>query len=231
MAVKERPLILRPWEIRALETGRLSQVRRVIPQIPTDDDSECEGLCEHDGLWVFACGYDDDEGWYERLRCPFGQPGDRLWVRETWQDWCPIWSGHWCGCGSKEMRAEKHQVAYRATQSGICYMDAGGRTHENVMPLKWRSSTHMPRWASRYLLEVVKVRAERVQEISEADAIASGCDPDWSKAVYETCQHPQCLGYHHGAKWHFVDLWDADNPDHPWQDNPWAWVATVRRVK
>ena len=86
------------------------------------------------------------------LKCPYGAPGDRLWVRETWD-------------------TDGKTIAYRATTP---------ETTTDPEPMRWRPSIHMPRWASRLTLAVTSVRVERVQEITEADARAEGIEPQRS---------------------------------------------------
>lgn len=150
-----------------------------------------------------------------RLPCPHGAVGNRLWVRETWQDWCPIWDGHWCGCGSQEMREKTHRPAYRAT------IDERGE------PLRWRPSIHMPRWASRITLEISEVRVQRLQEISEDDAATEG-------ATRDTEQNIRKWGYDQTMRMAFADLWDSINgkrPNASWDSNPLIWAITFRRLK
>lgn len=138
--------------------------------------------------------------------CPYGQPGDRLWVRETWQG--PLID--------EELEEEFHQspdyfkkpefCAYRATDT-LDAINADGEA------LGWRPSIHMPRWASRILLEVTSVRVERLQDISEADAEAEG--------------PPK-----HFNSWrdNFCALWQKINGDGSWDANPWVWAIEFNRM-
>ncbi len=128
-APRERPIIFSGPEVVSILDGRKTQTRRVITTPIWHVDRELDD----DGWPVFE-DQDMPSTWL-RLPCPHGAVGNRLWVRETWQDWCPIWDGHWCGCGSQEMREKTHRPAYRAT------IDERGE------PLRWRPSIHMPRWA------------------------------------------------------------------------------------
>ncbi len=144
-------------------------------------------------------GPDYPDGDRDFVQCPFGTVGDRLWVREAWQAVdadCRVVSG----------RLEQNQYPN-------AFYKADGPN-----PCKWRPSIHMPRWASRITLEITGVRVERLNDISEADAIAEGC---------------QCAGFpasltNRGA---FAKLWQSINGDDSWAANPWVWVVEFRRVE
>lgn len=156
--MKERPILFSGPMVRALLEGRKTQTRRVVDAgqfrpgrgaTPRDFDSV--------GEWSKASGR-CFEGRSEKypgvilglLLCPYGQPDDQLWVRETWQATPP---------------------SYEAAMGRTLYAaDCPDGKH----PPNWRPSIHMPRWACRIRLEVTGVRVERVQDISEADAKAEG---------------------------------------------------------
>ena len=102
-------------------------------------------------------------------------PGDWLWVRETWNDYCPLWDGGWCGHGTKEGIAKDHLVAYRADNPrGELNVTTSKGEIKKINCSKWKPSIYMPRWASRLTLEITDVRVERLQDISEEDALAEG---------------------------------------------------------
>lgn len=156
--MKERPILFSAPMVRAILEGRKTQTRRVIKPQPTVSEQRLREL----GAWA------DDYTLSEQVNaafqagcidahCPYGRPGDRLWVQETWLP-----------------RAAGSAALYRADYgeveaSGIAgmYSDAG----------RWRSPIHMPRWASRITLEITGVRVERLQEISAEDARAEGVIP------------------------------------------------------
>lgn len=134
-----------------------------------------------------------------------GIPGDRLWVRETWQD------------GDFALN-EPRGAVYRAT-------DPDWETMEGW---KWIPSIHMPRWASRITLEVMEVSVQRLQEISEEDAIAEGLHQDknglWTWGDYPSGSNNPVYA--------FQLLWDSIySKKHPWASNCWVWVYSFRRVK
>lgn len=156
--VTERPILFSAPMVRAILDGRKTQTRRVVKVKP---DAEL-----HFGAGRFY--FLEDEKKY--IHCPFGVPGDRLWVRENWHPDPPV-NGKWDYYGftdgelynfdqlPKKYKNPKH-VIYQASWDGS--------------PLKWCPSIHMFRWASRITLEVTAVRVERLQEISEEDAKAEG---------------------------------------------------------
>ena len=142
--MKERPILFSGPMVRAILDGRKTMTRRIVKQ-QADNGGYCQSLDPDKGVWLVHNG--------GSIRCPYGQPGDRLWVRETWS----AWTGGMTSCG--EERAP--QIEYKATS-------------QSEGP--WRPSIFMPRWASRILLEITDVRVERLNDISEEDAIAEGFD-------------------------------------------------------
>jgi hypothetical protein len=157
--MSEKPIIFNGPMVRAIMDGRKTITRRIVKPQPPQETLE---MRLHGDEWL-PCWEDDDcAGCYvahgdmgHRRRCPYGRPGDRLWVRETWAT--PMTEP----CN----RAEKAcpQFAYRA--DGDC-----------LYVSSWRPSIHMPRWASRITLEVVAVRVERLNDISGEDSISEGID-------------------------------------------------------
>lgn len=144
-------------------------------------------------------------------RCPYGEPGDLLWVRETHA----IATGH--------MYDGEAAVKYRADDALVALHDERSNSHARNASIsdRWRPSIHMPRWASRLTLRVTEVRVERLQDISEDDAEAEGVDP------YEYPSGPLAPS-HRGA---FFELWDKLNAQRaPWRSNPWVWVVSFERV-
>lgn len=152
--MKERPILFSAPMVRAILDGRKTQTRRVVKPQPHDThEIEC-GIYhptvidrhgeEDAGPPIFGA-YSMDGEW--GCKCPYGQPGDRLWVREAFGT-CDSYVPH---------------VFYRA--------DGEAPNHD----FKWKPSIHMPRWASRVTLEIVSVRVERLQGINRGDAMAEGC--------------------------------------------------------
>ena len=202
--MKERPILFNGEMVRAILGGRKSQTRRVVKAPVMALVRPPDQIKFRDKKWHFAWTGSTAGGF--SLSCPYGVPGDRLWVRETW--------AHINDCDHyNHLHGENVKALYRADGT-IC-------------PRRWRPSIHMPRWASRITLEVIGVRVERVASISEADARAEGMDygPD------EVPGGPVCTGYTRRIM--FQDLWDRINAkrSYGWDVNPWVWVMEFKRTK
>lgn len=196
--MKERPILFSAPMVRAILSGRKTQTRRAIkpaPMMVTDRRiTPWEGPADALLKLLAESGRDS----------PYGQPGDRLWVREN---------------GWERPERTARMMRDGADTWAPYYFDADGITEQEAEDFKaWgfkrRPSIHMPRWASRILLEIVSVRVERLQDISEADAIAEGCYTD-----------PACPAYDA-----YGSLWEQINGPNSWAANPWVWVIEFKRV-
>lgn len=212
--MKERPIIFSAPMIRAILDGSKTQTRRIAPVDAFDITTHDEGSV----TWTlkFAKPTRRNTGGHAVLSshsggkftpeqaasivasqfCPYGAPGDRLWVREAWQS-------HTGPLG------ESLVYAYRATDD------------HRLGP--WRPSIHMPREASRIDLAITGVRLERLQDISEADALAEGVNvhPDHHGKPRDSIYSPVQA---------YRDLWDKINGAGSWAENPWVWVVEFKRV-
>lgn len=140
-------------------------------------------------------------------RCPYGQPGgDRLYVRETWA------APHAYDHLPPRLIPQDARIHYAATE------DRGG--------LLWRPSIHMPSWASRITLEVTGVLVERLQDISEKDAVAEGCKPIRPELV----QDGLIVRPGRSAVEEFRLVWEQIHGGGSWEKNPFVWVVTFRRI-
>jgi hypothetical protein len=166
----------------------------------------------------------------EAAWCPYGGAGDRLWVKETW-------SPHSADKGIRYAVFKDGGQQYEdgVYAPGLKEYAPGAADH-----IKWKPSIHMPRWASRLTLEVTGVRVERLQDITEADAIAEGAVfTDFGKDRWGN-QHPgwtmeppaadqvHCLG---GARWAFANLINKINGSGCWDANPYVWVVEFRKAE
>lgn len=222
----DRPLTCTATEVRALLAGTKTQVRRVLRIQPR------EITCPSLHGWAWTCRGDDyvyetEEGLVHAINtrpelCSWGKASDRLWCRETFANRAPLQAG------------APALIVYRADEPH-------GREW-NGDPLRWRPSIHMPRWASRLSLEVVSVRVERLQSISEADARAEGIQEFRYGAEYGERYTSRgygverlALGCMPGtAVGAYRKLWDRTHAKHPercWDTSPWGWVLGVRRVE
>lgn len=200
----ERPILFSAPMVRAILDGSKTQTRRVVKP------NHLEFFAQHPSDML--------RSWGSRP-LPYGQTGDRLWVREAFYrefDGPP---------SSEEERlewVENGYLAYKATDNQP--YGSGGF-------LPFRPSIHMPRWASRITLEITGARVQRLQDISEADAIAEGCAKNhngyyWggSHAVSGLKQLPTAIDA-------YRDLWQSINGSGSWEANPWVWVVEFKRVQ
>ncbi len=216
--MKERPILFNAAMVRAILSGSKSQTRRAMKPQPPEFVRVRLGSnsLEHH---FFDDGRDGEvaRNWLDRnilSLCPYGQVGDRLWVRETWMPDAPR-DGTWphtsfYGCKGSSLsmipmvyRRPKHCL-FRSTWSGA---ELTG----------WKPSIHMPRWASRITLEITGVRVEKLQDISRGDAMAEGCP------------FPNMQDGEDPRQW-YADLWESINGKGSWSANPWVWVIEFSRV-
>ncbi len=214
---KERPIIFSGPMVRAIIEGRKTQTRRVVKNQGSLDFLGGSGDDRNDpSMWgwrVDGNGRDEfvplaKSEWYDSCaRCPYGVPGDTLWVREGFSTDHRAFYPHW----GLVYRADR-TVLDSDIENGQVFSHEAGKS----FPFRWRPSIHMPRWACRLTLAVKAVRVERLQDISEADAIAEGC-----------CTRTYRDGRgHEDARLDFKRLWDSINGKrHPWASNPWVWVV------
>ena len=207
-AMKERPILFSGPMVRAILEGRKTQTRRVVKCAFQSIEERDDGVL---WLWREDCENATDH-WYP---CPYGQPGDRLWVRETWRGIVQVNGPH------ESFRLGVAQ--YIPDQEHCCRVEYSATQEDCTGP--WRPSIHMPRWASRILLEIVSVRVERLQDISEDDAKAEG-------APFELGELERLiLGAKAKYRSGFIRLWQSINGRESWDANPWVWVIEFRRVQ
>lgn len=263
--MKERPILFKGDMVRAILDGRKTQTRRVVPswqlpretEGPHDDypDLRFMSVAQRHPRWGFGVFGETAEKCMEKYNteyaglCPYGQPGDRLWVRET--------------CRAHEITdQEAYDDAFGlidklGLESPPCGLDgviyeADGEfiqiENSEAASNKWAElhhyrgdrgakvpSIHMPRWASRILLEITDVRVERLQDISEKNAIAEGIGLSPNKETSYRVELPK------GSIADAVDarssvscfkrLWQSINGPGSWDANPWVWVVEFKRIE
>jgi len=211
--MKERPILFSGQMVNAILDGRKTQTRRVVKPQPEQFDGRAGGE------W---CGWpvDKDGSLY---KCPYGQPGDRLWVKETWRP--RVDHDQW-DCVEFRSDGALLKPRFRDENDGHRFSEMC-----DSADMRWKPSIHMPRWASRTTLEITDVRVERLQDIDDKDATAEGIDETQDTF---SVKPGQCVLKSDGAtaKHAFRYLWDSINAKaHPWSSNPWVWAISFKRVK
>jgi len=214
--MKERPILFSGPMVRAILSGAKTQTRRVVKPQP--------GMVWGHGVALPGNTYgvpsdvhhahvDMPDGKRRFILCPFGQPGDRLWVRETFWE-----AGRWWQHGEYGDDPRDYTWSSWRTASFEPQPTKDG---------KWRKrpSIHMPRWASRLTLEVTGVRVERLHDISEEDARAEGMQPCHVNG------EPYCPAVAQGRPHRLLFALTWDELYGTWDQNPWVWVIEFRRVQ
>lgn len=245
--MKEKPILFSAPMVRAILEGRKTQTRRVVRKqfAPDADPAEVsatspEGwqISGHAGLWWDDAGACIDDA----IRCPYGQPGDRLWVRETWR---------YTASTLEESRAITEDITsgiavdWRATYIDRCMKELGFSREEAEMAddfKTWRPSIHMPRWASRILLEVTGVRVERLNDISDVDSLSEGITSvrsnefdvehfkDWKERFDTAVASGEKPPVGPSPKESFKALWESINGSGSWEANQFVWVISFKRI-
>ena len=232
--MKERPILFSAAMVRALLAGTKTQTRRALNPQPIPEISEIEEMpatepqfgyvvAGHSGVWedVHSCDL--------RWRCPFGVPGDRLWVREEHYRY-----GHWEPVLGVLTAGGRQKWRFVADTPEVRYNDNAPEGYRKAMHREtpdfriWhkRLARFMPRAASRITLEVTGVSVERLHDIIEADAVAEGVDSTMPFLWHADEWQNRTPGV---AR--FAGLWDRVNRPGAWAENPWVWAVSFRVVK
>jgi len=209
--MKERPILFSAPMVRAILENRKTMTRRTVKENPLDGpidaifpDGSGKGFISWWGPGPHTAEktiqlYPGEEGFH----CPYGRPGDRLWVRESYR----------FTVFNDPLKPSLVPVGSTVEYAADNFSLVMGKTRQSIF---------MPRWASRITLEITSIRVERLQDISEDDAESEGVDP-WSSNALD-------FGSYFNS---FSTLWDSINgktPGKAWADNPWVWVVEFRRI-
>jgi hypothetical protein len=216
--MKETPILFKTEMVRTILDGRKTQTRRIC-KLPIN-------LVNKNGQVEYGHGSQTKTN-HPKDISPFGKPGDLLWAKETWQE--TTWT-------TKD--DENYGYIYKASDDGQDWED-------NSENWKWKPSLFMPKSACRLWLRIKDIRVERLQNISEDDAIAEGIDINTRGIVkfpktYKNYlvnekylnKHPEMWKHEflESPKESFQSLWDSINKKtHPWESNPWVWVVEFER--
>jgi len=207
--MRERPILFSGPMVRAILACRKTMTRRALKPHPPSQ-TESIGTYHHPDPRPHFWAYGDGGLLDWAVPCPYGQPGDRLWVREAWQH-----ANHPLGPYQRGT-----PVYYRADYLDDPHGPDGERSSEGGYRT-WRPSIHMPRSACRLVLEITAVRVERLQDISETDALAEGIE-EWALGALS----PE--GRQADPTEQFRWLWGSINGPGSWYANPWVWVVKFR---
>lgn len=246
--------------VRAILDGCKTQTRRVMKVQPSGDGFQLlrvmstTGPKKHEGKLHWARLSENRlivlESDPDHFDCPYGQPGDQLWVRETFQ---PVFADGFDHDSSPYPNYKTgfgYSVSYPATDGIIEFVNGDDDVVSTCKP-----SIFMPRWASRIQLEIVSVRVERLNDISEADAQTEGmrftdygrtcfhhgAPQDVGSCTAPASSHQTRPGWHYDksdhqdqcygtAKYAFASLWQKINGAGSWAENPWVWVVEFKRI-
>lgn len=229
--MKERPILFNGDMVRAIQAGRKTQTRRVVKP---EGAVHITPFVGSDNKRTGEYGWHSSEYLISKhIFCPYGQPGDRLWVRER----CKYEDTFYKGNDLRE-GCFRARIVYYADNSIIerdVDVDHWSCACE-MNTAKWHPSIHMPRWASRITLEVTDVRVQRLQEISRQDALAEG--------IFSHPHNWRCMDYPYpdiayqpveGSEYRytsprdaFKDLWASIKGT--WDENPWVWAVSFKEV-
>lgn len=247
--MRERPILFSAPMVRAILEGRKTQTRRVVKH-PRGGTFDIEN-----GRPVAEC----TDGETRSIDCPYGQPGDRLWVRETFAietsvegrsqplphaDGRPVkYAPEDDGEGFEPAWRQPHYRATDAAPGLTCERVGCAQCRDSDMGPHWQPSIHMPRWASRITLEVTGVRVERLQSISDQDIVAEGVtvpvDAESGNALVDVStkdgpgsflSRDQIRSPTAIVRAHWAALWCSINGRKSWAANPWVWVVEFKRL-
>lgn len=212
--MKERPIIFNAEMVRAILSGQKTQTRRVMANVQTDN---CLTLRKPTKTKAGTYTHVLDAPKHDL--CPFGNIGDRLWVREA--------------------HAFVPEPAYRRSTGITQTVNPNDDYQASIYRenfdrfsggIKWRASIHMPRWACRILLEITDVRVELLNDISEEDAVAEGV-PSAAHLISDAGTYLTPAGNFATATVAFQRLWESIYGEESWRSNPWVWVIEFKRVE
>lgn len=230
--MKERPIIFSGPMVKAIFEGRKTQTRRVI-KFPRIMDMPESINPDGKGDWIAWTPAVTDEASRRAypngggFKCPYGQPGDRLWVRETWAHLREEYTDR-DDYGDQD---KLNWIGYKSNGAAILYREGDSKIIMGTqiwavfddIEIRWRPPIYMPRWASRITLEITEVRVERLQNITAENAKAEGIEP--YLFLPERLQGA-------GLKVQFRILWDSIyGKKYPWESNPWVWVIVFRGME
>ncbi len=228
--MKEHGILMSQWSMQRYLAGAKTQTRRPLKKQPLDILP-----MNIPNRWVTLETRDPNHGCV--IRCRYGVPGDVLWFRETWAPMCRV-ADPFCECDEESAKVH-HYTEYRADTGNPYPGDWPAENKDDEGCPRWRPSIFMPRWAARVVVPLLSVRVERVQDISNEDAIAEGVivgGPDIEghmryRAHEETSFVSPDYTWHFNPRDAYQEIWDEINAKRglSWQSNPFCWVLSFPR--
>ena len=219
--MKERPIQFSEQRVRALLIGQQTQTRRIMKT-----QAFGPGQDHHEGVHAFDVSANQLHGYKMKsmtdisYQCPYGKPGDILWVRETWRG--PIVPEALMADFERDPLLFKTPefCQYRADSAELGH-------HPEAEQFGWQTAIHMPRWASRINLEITAVRAEQIQDISEDDIMAEGVQTDthFLNNFFTMNMNSE------SPKEAYRKAWQKQYGATSWEVNPWVWVIEFQRAE
>ncbi|HGW3643959.1 TPA: morphogenetic protein [Klebsiella variicola] len=210
--MKERGMIFNSEMVRAILDGRKTQTRRPVKFPVHDKNLGCE-LAGNELAGELSAG--------NYLNSVFGKPGDRIWVREAFR----------VHSRATDVATLVYKASERNSWTEQTHRVPVAVCNKPATPEKWTPSLHMPRWASRILLEITDVRVERLNAISQEDATAEGVPPAGSLLPDYPGTFLTPKGDFATAKVAFQRLWESIYGTENWLANPWVWVIEFKCVE
>lgn len=213
--MKERGMIFNGEMVRAILDGRKTQTRRIIKDCTVGRD-QISKFIQIEKKFI-GC-YPEDVPELIRECCPYGVPGDRIWVREAFR----------VHSRATDVATLVYKASERNSWTEQTHRVPVAVCNKPATPEKWTPSLHMPRWASRILLEITDVRVERLNAISQEDAQAEGMELTGWRPTYSD---PDSGGEVMTPYDNFAELWLSIYGEENWLANPWVWVIEFKRVE
>lgn len=223
--MKFHPILFSTPMVQAIIQGNKTQTRRVVKPQPKNQDYTPRSFTDYFGnqFWEFRKSPIEVET--KTWECPYGQVGDVLWVRESYLKPPQNITQKMLDDGADTWPSFDH----------VADCELGDIEQYKEWGWKVKPSIHMPKEACRLFLKITDIRVERLQDISEEDAIAEGVEPvgfdQKSQRVTRYRGYPIDQGYFYNARESFATLWQSINGKDSWNSNPWVWVISFERIE
>lgn len=236
--INEKPILFSGEMVRAILEGKKTQTRRVLKRQPYQKENGDLYWRVHSNHEIHIDDFFATQNAMPGLWCPYGMPGDQLWVRETW---LMLDHYHWAEPDKPDyMMVNTYKQPFRNGFSYRASTDEEGDEIRKEYGYKWKPSIHMPRRVSRLQLLIKDIRVEQLCDITELEAYYEGIDPTPCLRCDESGICPSennpcedCDGKgDHDSRDNFRELWNQLNEKRGfgWDVNPWVWVVEFEKI-